>query len=163
MRNACGGLQKLYDTFAINVADWQPEVNQNYVLSSGKQLLVHSVYCNEDDHTMLAADTNKYVCLCPNANIFIGNDLPNVYALAKYNKQICLGTDSYASNNNLSIVEEIKTLRHFFPKLGLETLLRWATSNGADALGISNLYGSLEAGMPAKYVVLDKSLAQYST
>ena len=59
---------------------------------------------------------------------------------------IVLGTDSLASNHQLSILEEIKTIRLAFQDISLETCLQWATINGARALQLQSLMGSFEKG-----------------
>ena len=61
-------------------------------------------------------------------------------------ENIVLGTDSLASNNQLSILEEIKTIRSAFPHISLEKALKWATLNGATALQLQSLMGSFEKG-----------------
>ena len=87
-----------------------------------------------------------FFCICPNANLFIGNGLPDIDLLIKSNIPIVMGTDSLASNRQLSILEEIKTLQHHFPKLDLLQLLQWATINGARALQLEEMLGSFEKG-----------------
>ena len=62
------------------------------------------------------------------------------------NANICLGTDSYASNTQLSILEEIKTIRKSFGTMTTADLIKWATLNGAKALGIHNKFGSFDNG-----------------
>jgi imidazolonepropionase-like amidohydrolase len=69
-----------------------------------------------------------------------------VALLKQNNCKLVLGTDSLASNHQLDILEEIKTLRERFPFLEIAELLQWATINGAHALGIENEFGSFEAG-----------------
>jgi len=59
---------------------------------------------------------------------------------------IVLGTDSLASNHQLSIWAEIQTLRKAHPHIPLELMLQWATSNGAKALKIEDQYGCFEKG-----------------
>lgn len=59
---------------------------------------------------------------------------------------VVLGTDSLASNDCLSIWEEIKTLQHNCKGIALETLLKWATINGARALQMFDSLGSFEKG-----------------
>ena len=62
------------------------------------------------------------------------------------NYPIVIGTDSLASNHQLSVLEELNTLQHFFPKVGLQELLQWATLNGAKALQLEEMLGSFEKG-----------------
>jgi aminodeoxyfutalosine deaminase len=58
---------------------------------------------------------------------------------------ICIGTDSLASNTCLSIYAEIQTLFKLSTAFTTEQLLRFATSNGAQALQINQL-GNIEIG-----------------
>jgi cytosine/adenosine deaminase-related metal-dependent hydrolase len=87
-----------------------------------------------------------YFCLCPNANLYIGGQLPDVGMLQRYGCDMVIGTDSLASNHQLSILEELKTLQRAFPELSTPTLLLWATANGAGALQLEALLGSFSAG-----------------
>ena len=57
-----------------------------------------------------------------------------------------MGTDSLASNHQLNILEEIKTIVKSFPEIKTETLLKWATINGAKALQMENELGNFEKG-----------------
>jgi cytosine/adenosine deaminase-related metal-dependent hydrolase len=107
-------------------------------------LLVHNTYTEEEDILFAKEHAAKYdltlvYCLCPNANLYIEEALPPVDLLVKHQCTIVLGTDSYSSNWRLSIATEVATLRKHFPHLPLETVLKWATTNGANALGWSHL------------------------
>jgi len=67
-----------------------------------------------------------------------------------------LGTDSLASNHRLSILEEIKTLRRAFPRIGISEMLRWATYNGAKALQLDSVLGSFEKGKQPGVILIEK-------
>jgi len=90
--------------------------------------------------------SDLYFCLCPNANLYIGGRLPDIGVLLGRGDRLVVGTDSLASNHQLSILEELKTLQRAFPELSTPTLLRWATANGARALQLEALLGSFSAG-----------------
>jgi len=66
-----------------------------------------------------------------------------------------MGTDSLASNHQLSILEEIKTLEQAFPELGVENLLQWATYNGARALQLDGMLGSFAPGKQPGVVLIE--------
>src|SRR5260221_13658178 len=66
--------------------------------------------------------------------------------LVRQGSRIVMGTDSLASNHQLSILEEIKTLERAFPQLGTSSLLQWATYNGARALQLDGLLVSFALG-----------------
>ncbi|RZM27440.1 MAG: amidohydrolase [Pedobacter sp.] len=123
-------------------------------LSTGKTLLVHNTESTIDDITF-ANETHQqlYWCLCPNANLYIENKLPDVQMLLEQDAMITLGTDSLASNTELNIVKEMQTLQQQ-KNVSFETSLRWATANGAEFLGIADQYGSLEIGKKPGIVLL---------
>jgi cytosine/adenosine deaminase-related metal-dependent hydrolase len=112
-------------------------------------LLVHNVFSTKDDLTQYASDSKKYYfVLCPRSNIFIQSRLPDIqlFASPELSNNTCLGTDSLASNTNLSILEEMKIIQQHYPGISLETLLQWATINGARALGIDSYFGNFAKG-----------------
>ena len=110
-------------------------------------LLVHNVFTNAKDIKLAQKHlTNHFWVFCPKSNLFISNKLPNVLLFSDELNNICIGTDSLASNDTLSILEEIKILQKYFPQLSLVSLLKWATINGAKALNIDNTFGSFEKG-----------------
>jgi len=120
-------------------------------LSSAKSvILVHNTFTKQQDLDFINEHANKEqlvsFCLCPNANLFIENTLPPVDLFLRNDCQIILGTDSLASNHQLNILEEIKTIVKNFPGIKTETLLKWATINGAKALQMENKLGSFEKG-----------------
>jgi len=59
---------------------------------------------------------------------------------------IVIGTDSLSSNNSLSILNELKLLQEDNPGIPLENLIRWATANGAETLGMSGSLGTISPG-----------------
>ena len=110
-------------------------------------LLVHNTFTTEED--MLFAGNQPMDiswCLCINANQYIENAMPPIELLRKNRCKIVLGTDSLASNHSLSILDEMKTITKHFPSIPVSELLKWATLNGAKALGMENQFGSFEKG-----------------
>jgi cytosine/adenosine deaminase-related metal-dependent hydrolase len=124
-------------------------------------VLVHNTESNPQDILMAnqQAIQNKqtiYWCLCPNANLYIENKMPNIDLLRRYNANITIGTDSLASNHQLSILDELKTITAFFPEIQLEELLQWATLNGAKALLQDHQFGSFENGKRPGVILISK-------
>ena len=68
---------------------------------------------------------------------------------------IVVGTDSLASNHQLNILEELKTISKKFPQISIETLLQWATINGARALQMDDTLGSFEKGKQPGVVLIE--------
>lgn len=68
--------------------------------------------------------------------------------------RVALGTDSLASNPDLSILAELRHLHRHCPDVSGEVLLRMATLWGAKALGWAEETGSLEAGKSADLAIV---------
>jgi len=105
-------------------------------LGDKKVLLVHNTFAKKEELTA------NYYCTCPKANLYIENDLPD-YSIFDTDK-LCIGTDSLASNDSLSILEEVKIIQEN-SNFDMNTLLKIACKNGAEALGFEQL-GTFEKG-----------------
>jgi len=68
---------------------------------------------------------------------------------------VCIGTDSRASNPDLDVLAEVGELHRRYPDVPGETLLEMATINGAKALGFDDVCGTLEPGKSADLVVVN--------
>lgn len=85
-------------------------------------------------------------CFCPNANLYIEDRLPDIPMLMQHVQYICIGTDSLASNHQLSLLHELGVIHRAYPEIGLNDLFRWATLYGAKALQLDDTLGSFQAG-----------------
>jgi len=66
-----------------------------------------------------------------------------------------IGTDSLTSNWQLSVLEEIKTIKKYKSYVPVETLIEWACKNGAEALGYEDKLGTIEVGKTPGLVHID--------
>ncbi|RXK80743.1 amidohydrolase family protein [Filimonas effusa] len=126
-------------------------------------LLVHNTCSTTEDISLALQQAQLhhqqlFWTLCVNANLYIENQVPPVGLLREMGCTITVGTDSLASNRQLSILAELKTLQTHFPDLTLAELLRWATFNGAQALQLQDRYGSFEKGRQPGVLVVDEGL-----
>ena len=118
-----------------------------YLPTDLNTIFVHNTFATKDDILKIKEKIkNPFVCVCPGANLYIENRLPDISLLKNSEIPITLGTDSLASNHSLSILEEMKILQQNFPELNLNEVIRWATLNGAKALKIDNVFGSITTG-----------------
>ena len=163
LQNKTGDFLKLYESLGINISSYSPTNKTSLQfwlpqLSNAKKIIsVHNSFTNEDDiafANQFLSSQEIYFCLCPNANLYIENVLPAIDMLMLHTANIVLGTDSYASNTQLNIFEEIKTIQKNFPNIGLEKILKWATSNGAAALGLEDKLGSFDMGKKPGVVLI---------
>ena len=163
-RDGSGDFLRLYKSMGIDVSFHQGNKKtslQNFVNRFYRNqtiILVHNVHTTKQDlqhidlHSSLKE--NLYFCLCPNANLYINERLPDLEMLVKYSSNIVIGTDSLASNYQLDILEELKTLQEVNPLIETVELLKWATLNGAMALQLSDVLGSFEPGKQPGIVLI---------
>lgn len=163
-----GEYLKLFKIFGIDKSPF-PITGKNSIQSvlpyfnNGQTIfLVHNTSMTEEDIIWANnyAETSgiKLVyCLCINANLYIENKVPPIDLLIKNNCHIVLGTDSYSSNWQLSIAKEIESIKKHFPHIPEETILQWATINGAKALQWDDDLGSFKKEKKPGISLIDKS------
>lgn len=111
-----------------------------------RALLVHNTMTTvEDIQSAQHAIGQTFWATCPNANLYIENKLPNYQKFLDAGAKVCIGTDSLSSNWQLSIYEEMKTIKKYQSYVPDEEIIKWATIHGAEALGYDDL-GVLAAG-----------------
>ncbi len=146
MQGEKGGFDDLYNFLNIDLS-WRTAPKMNGItlfeeaLKKGKWLLVHNTFSAAND-IVATKHPNIYHCFCPNANLYIENQLPLYDLFKNGGSQFCLGTDSLASNHHLDIVAEMNTIKKY-SAFSDEEILKAASLNGAQALGIENEFGSL--------------------
>jgi cytosine/adenosine deaminase-related metal-dependent hydrolase len=164
--NGTGDLLRMYKQMGIDISFFKPSLRsslQTWLPNFTKDqtfILVHNVCTSAEDLLFLKRTTGSeqrttFLCLCPNANLYIGNTLPDVNLLMQHTDDIVLGTDSLASNDGLNILAEIKTIKQNFKNIDLAVLLKWATSNGARALQMDDRLGSFEKGKQPGVLLID--------
>jgi aminodeoxyfutalosine deaminase len=173
-KNRQGDFIRMYQKMNIDITSFNPTGKtslQTYLPSLQQYqslILVHNVYTTKEDIHFEQQQTSQiknkklkikniaHYCLCPNANLYITNTLPHVNLFIQQQCNIVLGTDSLASNHQLNMLEEIKTLQQHFPSIALETMLQWATINGARALQMDDELGSFEKGKKPGVVLIQQ-------
>ena len=141
-----GGFIDFYKDFGIPLDAFDPigrnsihytfqNVNPHF-----KTLMVHNTMTSKEDITFAHAwNQETYWVSCPNANLYIENRLPRYKDFIYCDAKVCLGTDSLSSNWSLSIFEEMKTIKKYQSDIDDLLLVKWATINGARALGYYDL------------------------
>ena len=152
-RYKTGDFLKFYSELGINIDFFKPQARNSIqsiiplIPVQQKTMLVHNTYTSlKDIYFILRSGRAVTWCFCPNANLYIENRLPKVEMFQYHDFNITLGTDSLASNKQLCILSELKTLHKNFPALSLTETISWATINGAKFLGIDDKFGSIEKG-----------------
>jgi cytosine/adenosine deaminase-related metal-dependent hydrolase len=113
-------------------------------IKSQQTLLVHNTFTNKEE-VEIANTKNIIWCFCPNANIYIENKIPDFDLFINKKKNICLGTDSLASNHQLSLVHEANILLQN-SQIEFVEVLKSMTSNPSELLNIGDHFGKIDIG-----------------
>lgn len=130
-----------------------------------KTVAAHCVHVTEEDRRILA-EKNVGVALNPKSNMKLGNGFAPVAQMLEQGVNICIGTDSAASNNALNLFSEMnmtamihKGTAESAQSVSAVDVLRAATKSGANALNINA--GAIEVGKLADLVLLDLNRPQF--
>lgn len=148
-----GNFLNLYKTLGIDISFFNTTYNSsvehyiNNFKNSAKTILVHNTFTQLNDIELIkyTLKTQFYLCICVIANRYITNCIPN-FELLFTQDNIVIGTDSLASNADLNILHELQTIYKEYNNIKIETLLKYATLNGAKALSITEKFGTFNVG-----------------
>lgn len=121
-------------------------------------IAAHCVWLNEKEVELMATSGTS-IGHCPKSNLKLASGIADTDTYAKAGINVSLGTDGTASNNTLDMVEEMRfaallpKVVHYNPEaVNARAALQMATINGAKALGLDAITGSLEAGKSADMI-----------
>jgi len=118
-------------------------------------LVVHGNYLNDDDVAFLAEHPHVSVIYCPRTHEYFGHPPHRWKEMLERGVSVAIGTDSRASNPDLSVWNELKFLRQRHPDVSPRVLLELGTLGGARALGLDDQLGSLQRGKRAELAVVE--------
>ena len=117
-------------------------------------LAVHCVHVTLADARTIK-ERGASVCLCPRSNDRLDVGIAPVALFRKLSIPLALGTDSLASNDSLSLWDEMRFALDVFAKdLSPADVFRMTTSGGAAAVGLSDSIGSLTVGKQADFQIV---------
>ncbi len=130
-----------------------------------RTVAAHCVHLSERDMELLK-ERGASVAVNTVSNMKLGNGFCPVPELMKRGVNLCLGTDSAASNNALSILREMQMVSLVHKGLCEDStaVTAWdtflmATKNGAKALGLGGVTGEIAVGMKADLAIFDLNRA----
>jgi cytosine/adenosine deaminase-related metal-dependent hydrolase len=118
-----------------------------------RTLCVHCIHVSNEEIELLHQN-GCGICLCPGSNRYLGVGTPPVGRYLEQGLRPALGTDSLASNPELSMWREMRLLAEDHPEVDHGDILAMATRNGAGALGLEDDYGTLEPGKKASFLAV---------
>ncbi|WP_406827872.1 TRZ/ATZ family hydrolase [Microbulbifer sp. ARAS458-1] len=135
----------------------------NLGLLSPQFLAVHMTALNDDDIALIQK-TGAHISHCPRSNLKLASGFSPVAKMLEAGINVSIGTDGAASNNGLDMLAETNTAALLAKAvsgqadaLPAHQALAMATINGARALGIDDVTGSIEVGKAADLCAIDLS------
>jgi cytosine/adenosine deaminase-related metal-dependent hydrolase len=123
--------------------------------AADRALVIHGNYLVREDMELIAARRDKMtVVYCSRTQTFFPH---GAYPLAKMlacGVRIAVGTDSRASNPDLSVLSELRHIARQHPGVSFEEILKMGTLYGAEALGLADELGSLATGKKAAFAIV---------
>lgn len=129
-------------------------------LLDDRTVVAHGVWLNEREIDLMAR-CGTSVAHCPKSNLKLASGIADTDTYLRRGVNVSLGTDGAASNNTLDMVEEMrfaallpKGVRRDPEAMNARQALRVATINGARAVGLGDITGSLEVGKRADLLLV---------
>jgi aminodeoxyfutalosine deaminase len=118
-------------------------------------IVAHLNELTESDFELLERSNSKFhVAHCPRSHNYFGHSPFAFDRLRSLGFNICLGTDSLASNESLSLFAEMRAFQKNFPRVSSEEIFRMVTVNPARALRYENLLGQIRPGFGADLIAV---------
>jgi aminodeoxyfutalosine deaminase len=123
-------------------------MTQNWLVAHLNELVDH-------DFDLLARSITKFsIVHCPRSHEYFGHSPFQFDKLCEHGFNVCLGTDSLASNEDLSLFGELRAFQKKFPNVSPEEVLKMVTVNGARALRQETVLGKIRSGFLADLVAV---------
>ena len=128
-------------------------------IQSGREqkpwMAVHMNELTEQDLDLLRrADNPLHIVHCPRSHAFFGHSRFRFHELRELGANVCLGTDSLASNEDLSLFAEMRSFQRNTPGVSAEDILSMITVNAAAALGKHDVLGRIRRDSLADLIAI---------
>lgn len=128
---------------------------------NNKLVIAHGTYITDND-ILLLKNKNVSISHNPISNLNLGCGVAPIKKLIDNNINVSLGTDGQGSGNNLNMFNHMgyvdliqKGFNQNAKALDAYEVIKMATINGAKALNVDNIVGSIEIGKKADIIILD--------
>jgi 5-methylthioadenosine/S-adenosylhomocysteine deaminase len=135
------------------------EYLDNIGILSDKFIGAHAVHLNEDE-VSIASQRKITLVHCPDSNLKLGSGIAPIWEYVKSGVRVALGTDGEASNDNLSMLEEMSIMAKLqkgyledSTAMPVNIAIDIATKNGFEAFNIKA--GIIKEGYDADIVIIN--------
>ncbi len=138
----------------VPISEMKPvELVERSGLLTPRTVAAHANYVSDADIAQLARSGTS-VAYCPRTHAAFDHEPHRFREMLRAGVNVCVGTDSLASNPSLSVLDELRYLRRQFVDIPSERLLEMGTIHGAKALAFDRIVGTLSPGKIADVVVI---------
>jgi cytosine/adenosine deaminase-related metal-dependent hydrolase len=147
-----------------DVGAWDPAPDARYtsvhayllqLVRAPQALIIHGNYLSQNDLAFLSEHAaTMSVVYCPRTHDYFRHDPYPLRELLARGINVAVGSDSRASNPDLSVLAELKFVAKRYPDLEAATVLELGTIRGAKGLGLADELGTLEPGKLASMAVV---------
>ncbi len=129
------------------------------MLSTAHQtLVIHGNFLNCEEMAFLGARREKMTLVyCPRTQAYFPHGPYPLTELFAAGVRVAVGTDSRASNPDLSVLSELRHIAKHHPGVPPDEILKMGTLHAAEALGLADQVGSLSPGKSAAFAVVPLS------
>lgn len=121
-----------------------------------RALVIHGNYFDATELEFLANHRDRMAIVhCPRTHAYFGHESYPLEAALESGVQLAIGTDSKASNPDLSLLGELRFLFENYSAIQPEVIVKLGTLSGARALGMENTTGSITPGKLANLTALN--------
>ena len=118
-------------------------------------IVAHLNELTESDFELLETSNSRFhIVHCPRSHNYFGHSPFAFDRLRSLGFNICLGTDSLASNETLSLFDEMRAFQNNFPRVSPEEIFQMVTVNPARALRSENALGQIRPGLGADLIAV---------
>jgi cytosine/adenosine deaminase-related metal-dependent hydrolase len=134
-------------------------VLRGWGMAGERTVLAHGVQLEDEEMRQLAREGTRVVH-CPSTNLKLGSGIARVAELDAAGVSLALGADGAPCNNNLDALTELRhaallaKVRTGVTSMPARRALRLATIDGARALGLGDITGTVEPGKRADLAVV---------
>ena len=159
LTNASGPFREFLERIGAWTSDWKPPADlwEEY-FPSGRWTLVHANYLTRQEIDRLTQPAWREriaaVVYCPRTHAYFGHPRHPFRELLAAGIPVALGTDSLASNPDLSVFNDGCFLAETCPDVDPALILQMLTIDGAASVGWKKHYGNLRVGEPATFAVV---------
>jgi cytosine/adenosine deaminase-related metal-dependent hydrolase len=157
-RDASGPLYDFLGSIGRPMEDCGGKTPLSFLMQSQeldeRWILAHLNELTEEDFDLLARARRLHVSHCPRSHSFFGHAPLELRKLQTLGFNICLGTDSLASNSSLSLFAEMRELLRKEPWISPREVLTMVTANAARAIGQGDSLGKISPGFRADLIAI---------